>query len=246
MVCAVVLPAAAARRRREVRTDDPSAALEHRAVLADHFLFRDLGPEILERLNSYAKLRTVERGTTIFQKGDAGSSLFAVCRGTVQVTTLSTAGKNAVFNLFREGEIFGEIALLDGKPRTTDAVAFTDCTLMVIERRDFLPLLRSHPDMTIKLIEVLCARLRRTTEQVEDLLFLDLSSRLAKALLHLSQAAPNREITISQDDLSHIVGLSREMINKQLQVWAKDGWISLARKRITVLQPEALGRIVGE
>jgi CRP/FNR family cyclic AMP-dependent transcriptional regulator len=229
-----------------VRTDDPSAALEHKAVLADHFLFRDLGPEVQERLSSYARLRTVERGTTIFSKGDAASSLFAVCRGVVQVTTLSTSGKNAVFNLIREGEIFGEIAVLDGKPRTADAVAFTDCTLMVIERRDFLPLLRSHPDMAIKLLEMLCARLRKTTEQVEDLLFLDLRSRLVKTLLHLSQMAPNREIAISQDDLSHIVGMSREMINKQLQVWAKDQWISLGRKRITVLQPEALGRIVAE
>ena len=164
----------------------------------------------------------------------------------MQVTTLSASGKNAVFNLIPEGEIFGEIALLDGGPRTADAVAFTDCTLMVIERRDFLPLLRSHPEMTIKLLEVLCARLRKTTEQVEDLLFLDLRSRLVKTLLRLSQMTPNREIKISQDDLSQIVGMSREMINKQLQVWAKDQWISLARRRIVVLRPDALARIVAE
>jgi CRP-like cAMP-binding protein len=117
---------------------------------------------------------------------------------------------------------------------------------MVIERRDFIPLLRSHPDMAIKLLELLCSRLRKTTEQVEDLLFLDLRSRLVKTLLRLSQTAQNGEITISQDDLSHIVGMSREMINKQLQVWAKDQWISLARKRITVLQADALARIVSE
>jgi CRP-like cAMP-binding protein len=228
------------------RTDQPITAPPGQVLFANHFLFRDLGPEIHERLGSYAKPKTVERGVTIFQKGDPGTSLFAVCRGTVQMTTLSTSGKNAVFNLIREGGIFGEIALLDGGPRTADAVAFTDCTLMVIERRDFLPLLRSHPDMTIKLLELLCSRLRQTTEQVEDLLFLDLRSRLVKTLLRLSQTEPNAEITISQDDLSHIVGMSREMINKQLQVWAKDQWISLARKRITVLKPDALARIVAE
>jgi len=165
------------------QTDQPVTAPSGQARLfANHFLFRDLGPEIHERLSSYAQLKTVERGVTIFQKGDPGTSLFAVCSGTVQMTALSTSGKNAVFNLIREGEIFGEIALLDGKPRTADAVAFTDCTLMVIERRDFIPLLRSHPDMAIKLLELLCSRLRRTTEQVEDLLFLDLRSRLVKAL----------------------------------------------------------------
>jgi CRP-like cAMP-binding protein len=229
------------------RTDQPSTATSSPTVLlANHFLFRDLGTEIHERLASYAKLKTVERGTTIFSKGDAGTSLFAVCSGVVQMTTLSTSGKNAVFNLIREGEIFGEIALLDGKPRTADAVAFTDCTLMMIERRDFLPLLRSHPDIAIKLLELLCSRLRKTTEQVEDLLFLDLRSRLVKTLLRLSRTEAKGEITISQDDLSHIVGMSREMINKQLQVWAKDQWISLARKRITVLQPDALARIVSD
>ena len=229
------------------RTDQPSTATTGpAALLANHFLFRDLGPDIHERLASYAKLKTVERGTTVFSKGDAGTSLFAVCSGVVQMTTLSTSGKNAVFNLIREGEIFGEIALLDGKPRTADAVAFTDCTLMMIERRDFLPLLRSHPDIAIKLLELLCSRLRKTTEQVEDLLFLDLRSRLVKTLLRLSETAPNREITISQDDLSHIVGMSREMINKQLQIWVKAGWLRLERRRIAVLRADALAQIVAE
>jgi CRP/FNR family transcriptional regulator, cyclic AMP receptor protein len=235
------------RNRVPRQTDQPITVPSSPAtIFANHFLFRELGPEIHERLRSCAKPRTVARGVTIFQKGDPGTSLFAVCSGTVQMTALSTSGKNAVFNLIREGEIFGEIALLDGKPRTADAVAFTDCTLLVIERRDFIPLLRSHPDMAIKLLELLCSRLRKTSEQVEDLLFLDLRSRLVKTLLRLSQTAPNAEITISQDDLSHIVGMSREMINKQLQIWVKAGWLRLERRRIAVLRADALAQIVAE
>jgi len=227
------------------RTDQPGGAIIDETALARHFLFRDLGPEVHKQLRSYAKLRAVESGKTIFSKGDPGTSLFAVYSGVVQMTSLSADGRNAVFNHIREGEIFGEIALLDGKPRTADAVAFTDCSLAVIERRDFLALLRSNPEVPIRLLEVLCSRLRRTTEQVEDILFLDLSSRLGKTLLHLSQMGTS-EIAISQDDLSQIVGLSREMINKQLQVWAKDQWVTLARKRIAVLRPDALARIVSE
>jgi CRP-like cAMP-binding protein len=223
-----------------------AAKPDRRAILQAHPLFGRLGTDLVARLAGCARGRTVRAGTTIFQKGDPGDCLFAICIGTVRISSHSLDGKDAVLNLVQAGEIFGEIALLDGKPRTADAVAFTDCTLMVIERRDFIPLLRSHPDMAIKLLELLCSRLRRTTEQVEDLLFLDLRSRLVKTLLRLSQTAPNAEITISQDDLSHIVGMSREMINKQLQVWAKDQWISLARKRITVLQPDALARIVAD
>jgi CRP/FNR family cyclic AMP-dependent transcriptional regulator len=222
-----------------------TASTDHTALLAKHSLFRDLDPAIHAQLSSHAKPKAVDRGATIFSKGDAGASLFAVASGTVQVTTLSPNGKSAVFNLIHEGEIFGEIALIDGGPRTADAVAFTDCTLLVIERRHFMPLLRSYPDLTIRLLEVLCSRLRRTTEQVEDLLFLDLSSRLVKTLLRLSRMG-TAEIAISQDDLSQIVGLSREMINKQLQVWAKNEWISLSRRRITVRRPEALARLAAE
>lgn len=227
--------------------DQLSNAAVNAAVFANHFLFRDLAPEIHERLGSYARLRPFKRGDVVFSKGDPGNALFAVCTGVVQITTLSSAGKNAVFSLINKGDIFGEIALLDGKPRTTDAVAFTDCTLLMIERRDFIPLLRSNPEVAISLLEVLCAKLRRTTEQVEDLLFLDLRSRLVKTILRMSTANKSGpSLAISQADLSNIVGMSREMINKQLQIWAKEGWIRLERRLITVVDADALARIVAE
>lgn len=227
------------------RVDEAGIAGGDAALLANHFLFRDLSTDIHERLRAYAKIRTFKRGETVFLKGDPGNALFAVCAGVVQMTTLSSGGKNAVFSLIDTGEIFGEIALLDGKPRTTDAIAFTDCRLLMIERRDFIPLLRSNPEVAISLLEVLCAKLRRTTEQVEDLLFLDLRSRLVKTLLRMSQPTTSGQaVAISQTDLSNIVGMSREMINKQLQIWARDGWIRLERRLITVLKPEALARII--
>jgi len=230
--------------RRTVQTNP--VAIDPAALLSNHFLFRGLGPEVHDRLRSFAKIKTFRRGATIFSKGDPGTSLFAVCDGIARVTALSARGKNAVFNLIRQGEIFGEIALIDGKSRTADAAAFTNCTLMVIDRRDFLPLLRSHPEVAIRLLDVLCARLRKTTEQVEDLMFLDLRSRLGKTLLRLSEMQPGGEIEITQDDLSELVGVSREMINKQLQLWAKERLIRLARRRIAVLEPDALARIAAE
>jgi len=226
------------------RWDVPAAAaFDKAALLGRHPLFRELEPEIRERIVCYATMKDVPRGTMIFAKGDAGSCLFAVCSGVVQITAASTTGKSAVFNHVRDGEIFGEIALLDGQPRTADAVAFTDARLMVIERRDFIPLLHSHPDIAIKLLELLCSRLRRTSEQVEDVMFLDLKNRLVKTLLRLSQTSVDGAIAISQNDLSQIVGMSREMINKQLQIWAKEGWIALQRRRVVVLRPDALARI---
>jgi CRP/FNR family transcriptional regulator, cyclic AMP receptor protein len=122
-------------------------------------------------------------------------------------------------------------------------MAFTDCRLMIIERRDFLPLLHDFPDVAIKLLELLCARLRRTSEQVEDLMFLDLKGRLTKALLRLAQeSGKENSITVSQTDLSQMIGMSREMINKQLQAWAREGVIEVERRRIVLLRPDALAR----
>ncbi len=222
-------------------------AIDKAALLSRHPLFGELGREAHERIAAYATTRHVGRGETIFMKGDGGTCLFAVSSGTVQVVVPSAAGKSAVMNLINAGEIFGEIALLDGRPRTADALAFTDCTLMVIERRDFLPLLREQPDIAVKLLEILCARVRRTTEQVEEIMFLDLESRLAKALLRLetSSQAPYR-VSITQRALSEIVGVSREETNKQLQLWSRDQIVRLERGGIVVLRAAALSQIAAE
>ena len=143
------------------RTDQPATAPSGQATLfANHFLFRDLGPEIHERLSSCTRPRTVERGVTIFQKGDPGTSLFAVFRGTVQMTALSTSGKNAVFNLIRDGEFFGEIALLDGGPRTATAVAETTCRLLSMTYQMFHELHDASPEIRTAILEGVGRRLR--------------------------------------------------------------------------------------
>ena len=214
------------------------------SLLRDHLLFRDLPPPIIDRIGSYMKIRKIPRGTTIFNKGDPGTGLFGILNGSVKISVASADGRDIVLNILQAGEIFGEIALLDGRPRTADATAMSDCELMVIERRDFIQFLRSQPDMTLKFIEILCARLRHTSEQVEDLTFLNLPTRLAKALLQLTSqveaSAPRRKVAITQREISQIIGRSRESTNKQLRAWAKRGWITLDRGGLTVLAPEQL------
>ena len=145
-------------------------AFNKNLILRNHPIFGGLGSEFLNQLSSYAIRQTVKRGTTIFTKGDSGSSLFAVCSGTVKISAPSPTGSDAAFNLIKEGGIFGEIALLDGRPRTADATAITDCDLLVIGRRDFLKLVQERAEVALKLIEVLCGRLRHTTEQLEDIM----------------------------------------------------------------------------
>jgi CRP/FNR family cyclic AMP-dependent transcriptional regulator len=218
---------------------------DKRAILQQHPLFGALGTAVIDQLSAHATSKRIRRGTTIFSKGDAGSCLYAVCSGQVKITVPSGEGKDAVFNLIGPGQIFGEIALLDGGQRTADAVAARDCELLVIDRRDFIPLVQRQPEVAIKLIEILCGRLRNTSEQVEDVIFLDLPARLAKALLRLAgTSAANAKVVITQSELGQIIGVSREATNRQLRDWEKSGWVKLESGGIVMLQPDALTRLV--
>ena len=224
-----------------------SGAPDRKAILEGHPLFSGLSADIIERLCAYAKMKDIKRGATIFTKGEPGQSMFAVCGGTVKISVPSAEGKDAVFNFIDEGGIFGEIALLDGRPRTADAIAITKCQLMMIDRRDFLPLLRSHPELAARIIDVLCTRLRHTSEQVEDIVFLDLPGRLAKALLHLAggrdASAQSQKIAITQREIGQVIGMSRESTNKQLRDWQRRKWIKVERGSIVILQHAALSAL---
>ena len=224
----------------------PCRDTDKRAMLHNYDLFSKLSPKQIDRLAACIVTKSVPHGTNIFAKGDPGSSLFAICQGIVKITVPSVDGHDAVFNVMGKGDIFGEIALLDGRPRTADAVAITDCELFVIERRDFLPLVRDEPEIALKLIEILCDRLRRTTEQVENLMFLHLPGRLAKTFLRLSNGnglACERKVTVTQKDLGAIIGMSRESTNRQLRIWEEQEWVRLERGGIIILSVKALERV---
>ena len=164
-----------------------SQQFDKRTVLAAHPFFKGIAPAIVDSLVSRAVIRKVKKGTVLFRKGDPGTTLYAVLSGAVRISAPSRQGQDAIFNLIPSGEIFGEIALLDGGARTADALVIEDSDLMLIERRDFVPLVRDNPELAMKLVEIVCARLRKTTEQVEDVMFHGLPTRLAKTLLQLSE-----------------------------------------------------------
>jgi len=219
---------------------------DKRELLQNNYLFSKLSPQHIGRLAACVVSKSAPRATSIFAKGDPGSSLFAICRGTVKICAPSVDGRDAVFNLMGKGDIFGEVALLDGRPRTADAVAITDCELFVIERRDFLPLVREEPEIALRLIDILCARLRRTTEQAENLMFLHLPGRLARTLLRLSDGnglACERKVAVTQKDLGNIIGMSRESTNRQLRIWEEQEWVRLERGGIVILSAKALERV---
>jgi len=219
---------------------------DKRALLQTHYLFSKLSPKQIDRLAACIVGKSVLRGTSICAKGDPGSSLFVVCQGSVKISVPSADGHDAVLNLIGKGDVFGEIALLDGRPRTADVVAITDCELFVIERRDFLPLVKEEPEIALKMIEILCAKLRRTTEQAENLMFLPLPGRLARTLLRLSdgdERSCERKVAVTQKNLGNIIGMSRESTNRQLRIWEEQEWVRLERGGIVILSVTALERI---
>jgi CRP/FNR family transcriptional regulator, cyclic AMP receptor protein len=224
--------------------------LDKRALFRNHPIFGGLSPELIELLCSKASVRRESRGEAIFAKGDDGNGLFAVLSGVVKIGVSSRDGREVVFNLIHPGEIFGEIALLDGRPRTADAAAMTECELLFIDRRDFAPIIGSQPEIAIRLIELLCARLRWTSEQYEEVMFLDFPGRLAKTLLRLAErigtSTGGQNVAITQREISNFLGKSRESTNKQLRAWVRRGWVSLERSRVIVLAPDQLAAIAAE
>ena len=223
----------------------PSSKL---AVLRKHPYFRDLGPEAFDQLCRYAKHSTLKRGTTISSKGDPGNSLIAVISGTIKISVSSAEGRSAILNLIGPGEITGEVSVLDGQPRSADVTANTNCEIFTIDRREFLPFVRSQPALAMKFIELLCARLRWTSDQVEQLILQDLPGRLASALIRLTEkhkeAQGGRTIAVTQQEISEMVGMTRESINKQLRVWASRKWVRLEHGAIVVLNAGPLQALV--
>jgi CRP-like cAMP-binding protein len=213
-------------------------------------LFSAMKPEELDEILKFASERRYRRGQTILQRGDPGSSMMAVLRGRVRISSVSSDGKELTLNVINPGEVVGEIALLDGEPRSADATAIEDTLLLVVERRHFLPFLRQNEDLYLRLLAVLCRRLRRTSMALEEIALFDLPVRLARVLLKLGDdygrptpQGTRIELKLSQRDLSNLVASSRESVNKQLRTWREAGVVHFEEGLLVLRRPAELHRL---
>ena len=161
---------------------------ERRKLLRGSFIFRDVDEAAVDRLAGVAQVRTLERGQHLFSQGDDGNALYAVASGLVRIWIGGAGGKELTLAMMETGDVFGEIALLDGLSRTTSATAAADCALLVLGRSPFLEVLRTDGNLAQHLIELLCERMRSNTETISDFAFLDLRGRLARKLHELAIA----------------------------------------------------------
>lgn len=212
------------------------------ALFADHFLLQHVPEEERTELLRYARERRYGTHETVFQRGDPGTSVMAVAEGLVRIGLASEAGKEMTLAMVGPGGLFGEIAIIDGKGRTADATAMAPTRLFCLDQRDFLPFLERHPRIAIRLLQVMCERIRQANQIAEGLVFLDLPGRLARLLLQLADqhgvpCPGGRSITLklSQSELANLVASSRESVNKQLRAWSDEGVIEAERGVIRLI-----------
>jgi len=223
-------------------------ASEKRRLFEGHALFGRLPQADLDALLLHARVERYPAGRVIFAKGSPGRSMMAILKGNVRISTPSPAGPDIVLTLLPAGQVFGEIALLDGEDRTADATAITDCELLVLDHREFVPFLERRADLCILLLKLLCQRLRQTDRQFEEAMFGRLDGRIAMALVRLAHgtvAGPNGKVAlrITQQELAGMVGAARESVNKQLHVWQKDGVLRLGKRLIEIADIKALAAL---
>jgi len=223
---------------------------ERRRLLCRNPLFRGFGPAELDQLAARLREQRFADRQPIFSRGDSGSSLLAVAQGRVRIGLTSAEGREILLAVVEPGQIFGELALLDGRRRSADATACGVCLLLALERRDLLPVLQRSPEAAIHLLELMCRRVRAATARVEGVALLTVPARLARLLLELAdqQAGsaqgrePSRVAPPSQGDLGRLIGASRQKVNLHLGRWlsagvlARDGQALLIRDRERLLE----------
>ena len=204
--------------------------LEIAKLLSQSFLFSELDKAELEKVADFSKIQQVAAKKTIFSKGNHGDSMFIVIAGRLKVQNVSEEGKTFIINFLEPNATFGEIAVLDGKPRTATVVSVETSELLIIERTPFLKFLENHPHIAIKLLGEFCNMLRLTDELLESMVFFNLPTRLAKMLSILAMRYGTAtfdgvaiDVKISQLDLANLVGTSRESVNRHLRNWEDEG-----------------------
>jgi CRP/FNR family cyclic AMP-dependent transcriptional regulator len=216
-----------------------SKAAEFAVILKMNPMFAELDADELARISSLCHTQHLGVGERLFQKGDPGDALFGVRRGQIRIETGASDGSRLTLNFMGPGDLFGEVAVLDGFSRTADATAGEPTELFVLRREDFLIHLEREPRVAIKIIALLCRRLRWQSERMEESVSQPLPVRLARRLVALA-ADFGAEVHISQQQLGVFVGAARESVNRQLQLWRKDGILDLQRGRILLLN---MGRL---
>jgi len=218
-------------------------------ALARSVVLRGLAREELEQLAQTMRRRTYRRGEVVFHQGDPGESLHVVCQGKLKVVIIGDNGEEAVLAILGPSDVFGEMAVLDGGPRSATVTALESVETAVLSRADFKQLLRSVPSTVDGLLASLAQTIRQTDDDIGGLMFLDLHGRLARKLLELAETygEPSGDsvlirVQLTQEELAGMIGATRASVNKILGYFEDRGAIQRQGRQIVVCKPDVLER----
>ena len=221
-------------------------------LLAKTNLFENLDDSARRSLAEVCVDRAYKKGQLIFHQGDLGEALFIVVEGHVKVFVTSEDGDEMVLVTLGPSDVFGELAIVDGGPRSASAEALEPTKVLALTRTVLLDLLRRHPQATDSLLRSLGSLVRRLTEQASDLVFLDLYGRVAKLLLGFAERQSGHEdgrvaldLHVTQTDLAAMVGGSRQSVNQILHAFERRGYLEFQGRKIVLRRPDELRRRAG-
>ncbi|MDT5340736.1 MAG: family transcriptional regulator, cyclic receptor protein [Mycobacterium sp.] len=219
------------------------------STLAQAAIFRGVDPSAVRALTEDLPEMQVGTGHVFFSQGEQGDRLYVIISGKVKVGRRSSEGREAFFTLRGPSESFGELSAFDPGPRTSTATAITEVCAVPVDGAVLRSWVADHPEVADRLLRVLARRLRRTDDILCDLILTDVPGRTAKQLLGLAQRFGVQEDGairvahgLTQEELAHLVGSSRETVNKVLSDFSQRGWIRLERKSMVIADSEHLAR----
>jgi CRP/FNR family transcriptional regulator/CRP/FNR family cyclic AMP-dependent transcriptional regulator len=205
--------------------------------------FSELDAASLQQISQVMRKRTFRASEAIFHRDDPGQVLYVIKEGRVRIRLTSPEGQEVALAVFGPGESFGEMAILDGQPRSADAIAIDKVEVFTLQRLDFVHVVKQHPDIAVAVMKTLSQRIRQGNQMVEDLIFLDVYGRVAKKLLDLSQEygvntdeGVRIDLRITQQELASMVGASRESVNKVMGYFTDKSYISTDKHKVTILR----------
>lgn len=212
---------------------------ERYALIRQVSIFEGLGDDAVAALNEHLRPKRFTRDSLIVGQDDEGEALYIIRRGRVKVALTGENGREVILALFREGDFFGEMSLLDGRPRSANVIASENTDVLMLLRQDFESHLRRSPDTALRVLAEMCGRLRRADEVIGSLALLDVYGRVARTLIDLSVkegVAQDEGILIrerpTQQDLASMIGTSRETVSRVLSEFRRRGFLSMQGKSV--------------